>query len=151
MRVGNAEVLNSKKIKNILRLLHEQWGYDKKLDCGFLQKENDVFLVTRDIDKINLAQLNVNSTGLYFGELRNEQLRLSIEGSQIIGKAAKKNVMELDEQQLQQWLRGEDIELNDDASNEVFVLISHKNDFFGCGRIKAGKLLNFVPKSRRIK
>jgi len=64
MRIKNAEVLNSKRIKSIVKLLQQQWSFHDKLNQGFLQKENDIFLVTRDIDKIDLGEVNVNSLGL---------------------------------------------------------------------------------------
>jgi len=158
MIIRNAEVLNSKRIKGITNLLQQQWGFHDRLNQGFLQKENDIFLVTIDIDKIDLGEVNVNSLGLYFGELRHDTLRLSIEGSQIIGKKANKNVLSLNDEQLQQWLKGEDIELKENSEiknsssdyENKFVIIKHNNDFFGCGRIKDGNLLNFVPKSRRM-
>lgn len=154
MKIKNFEVLNSKAIKQITSLLSLQWGYEEKLECGLLQKENDIFLITKDVDRITLGELNVNSLGLYLAELRHEQLRLSIEGSQIIGKKAKKNVFELSDSQLQQWLTGEDLEVSDNVSGSceanAYLIIKHNNDFFGCGRIKEGKLLNFVPKARRL-
>ncbi len=151
MKIKNFEVLNSKAIKQIASLLNLQWGYEEKPDCGFLQKENDIFLVTKDIGKIDLGALNVNSLGLYFAELRHGQLRLSIEGSQIAGKKAKKNVAEIGGSQLRQWLAGEDIELAaSNCENNSYAIIKHSNDFFGCGRIKDGKLINFVPKARRM-
>ncbi len=151
MKIKNFEVMNSKSIKEITKLLQQQWGYGDKLECGFLQKENDIFLITKDVDRIGLNSLNVNSLGLYFAELRHEQLRLSIEGSQIVGKKATKNVVELDDNQLKQWLAGEEIELTESScENNSYVIIKHGSDFFSCGRIKDGKLLNFVPKSRRL-
>lgn len=152
MKIQNFEVLNSKAIKQITSLLSLQWGHEEKLECGLLQKENDIFIVTKEIDRINLSELNINSMGLYFGELRHEQLRLSMEGSQIIGKKAKKNFFELNDGQLQQWLRGEDLEVPDAYGCEAnaYLIIKHNNDFLGCGRIKEGKLLNFVPKARRL-
>ncbi len=151
MRIKNFEVLNSRLIKEVMKLLQQQWGYEERLDCGFLQKENDIFLITKDIDKIELSALNVNSLGLYFAELRHEQLRLSIEGSQMVGKKAKKNIVELNGEQMKQWLLGEDIELTEiSCENNSYVIIKHGNDFFGCGRVKDGKLINFVPKSRRM-
>jgi len=54
MMLRKTEILNSKKIKQILKIMKDQWSFTEKLDYGFLQKENDIFLVTRDIDKINL-------------------------------------------------------------------------------------------------
>ncbi|MBI2137244.1 hypothetical protein HYU12_01860 [Candidatus Woesearchaeota archaeon] len=151
MIIKNLEVLNSKKTKEVTKLLAEQWGYTERLECGILQRENDIFLATRAIDRVDLRSLNVNSLGLYFGELRANQLRLSIEGSQIIGQKAKKNVIELNEVQITKWLRGEDIELENNTTAENYALVSSGKDFYGCGRIKDGKLLNFVPKARRVK
>lgn len=153
MKIKNFEILNSKAIKELVKLLQQQWGYDAKLECGFLQKENDIFLITKDVDKIALGELNVNSLGLYFAELRHEQLRLSIEGSQIIGKTAKKNVLEISDAQMRQWLKGENLDAPDGSStcdDNAYLIIKHDTDFFGCGRIKDGKLLNFVPKARRL-
>ena len=151
MIIKNLEVLNSKKTKEITKLLAEQWEYTERLECGILQRENDIFLATRTIDKIDLRNLNVNSLGLYFGELRANQLRLSIEGSQIIGQKAKKNIIELNHVQITKWLRGEDIELEKNTTAENYAIVRSGKDFYGCGRIKDGKLLNFVPKARRVK
>ena len=84
---------------------------------------------------------------MYLGELRNGELRLSIEGSQIIGKGSDKNIADIEDTRA--WLRGEDLELVGDYSG--FVIIRHNKDFLGCGRYKEGKILNFVPKARRLK
>lgn len=152
MILKNAEVLNGKKIRQLMKLLEEQWGVDKMPDCGFLQKGNDVFLITRSVDSIDLRTLNLNSLGLYFAELRNEQLRFSIEGSQLIGKKAK-NVISLSDSQVAEWIRGADLVLDSSGRNETdrFCIVENKGDFYGCGRVKDGTLINFVPKSRRIK
>ena len=153
MILKNAEVLNGKKVRQLMKLLEEQWGVKEIPDCGFLQKENDVFLITRSVDAVDLRTLNLNSLGLYFAELRNEQLRLSIEGSQLIGKQAK-NVISLSDAQIAAWMRGEDLVLDDGSGREEtdrFCIIENKGNFYGCGRVKDGNLINFVPKSRRIK
>ena len=154
MILKNAEVLNGKKVRHLMKLLEEQWGITEMPECGFLQKRNDVFLITRSVDVIDLRTLNLNSLGLYFAELRNGQLRLSIEGSQIIGKKAK-NVISLNDAQIRQWIRGEDLVLEPGPSGESrtdsFCIVGNDGNFYGCGRVKEGKLLNFVPKSRRIK
>ncbi|MBI4140217.1 hypothetical protein HY485_00100, partial [Candidatus Woesearchaeota archaeon] len=100
------------------------------------------------VDQIDFSKLRINSIGLYFAEFRNNELRLSIEGSQIIGPKATKNVVELNNDELKQWLRGEDLEKECDENG--FVIIKHGNDYLGCGKIKEGKVLNFVPKARRL-
>ena len=144
------KILNSKEVREILKMIKQQWGSEMDLGCGFLEgKDGDIFLMSRDVEKLDLENLHINSLGLYFGQLRNGELRLSIEGSQIVGKAAAKNVVELDDREFKLWLRGEDIEKT--AENcSGYVLIKHNKDFIGCGKCKEGKILNFVPKARRV-
>ncbi len=147
------KILNSKEVREILKRIKQQWGSDLSGisgSCGFLEgKDGDIFLMSRDVEKIDLQQLRINSLGLYFGQLRNNELRLSIEGSQIIGKAATKNVAELSDEEFKLWLRGEDVEkpLGDCSG---YVIVRHSKDFIGCGKYKDGKILNFVPKARRV-
>ena len=144
------KILNRKKIKEILALIKKQWGADFKTELVFLMNtQNKIFLVNKEVFNINLKKLRINSIGLYFGELKNNELRLSIEGSQMIGKSAKQNIIELNEKQAMQWLKGEDIGIKGDYNG--FVILKHNNDFLGTGKYKHGKVLNFVSKSRRFK
>ena len=141
--------LTTKELKPILALLKEQWGYEEKLEYAFVLTDKErIYIVNRSIDALDLTKLRINSVGLYFAEFRNNELRLSIEGSQIIGPKATKNVVELDNAELKQWLRGEDLEKQNGAQG--FVIIKHGNDYLGCGKCKEGKILNFVPKARRL-
>ena len=144
------KVLNGKEVRAIAEAVKQQWGCGLNLGCGFLEgKDSDIFLISRDIEKLDFEHLHLESLGLYFGQLRNDELRLSIEGSQLIGKTAAKNVVELNDGEFKLWLRGEDIEKTlIDCSG--YVLIKHNSDFIGCGKCKDGKILNFVPKARRV-
>jgi len=142
--------LNSKETKEILKLIEEQWGAKLKLDYTFAKNsKNRVFIVNKDINKIDFSKLRINSVGMYFCDLENE-IRLSIEGSQIIGPKAVKNVVEINEEQTKQWLKGEDLEIEDKGNYRRFVIIKHENDFLGSGKFKDNRILNYVSKSRRI-
>ena len=141
--------LNKKEVKKILALLNEQFDTDITLNYEFLLSERDkVYIVNKDIAKIDLTRLRVNSVGLYFGELQSDGLRLSIEGSQLVGPTAKKNVLELTEKELKEWMRGE--ELIKTLNHSGFVIIKYGDDYFGCGKAVNGKVLNYYPKVRRI-
>ncbi|MBU1201407.1 MAG: hypothetical protein KJ583_01560 [Nanoarchaeota archaeon] len=143
------EILNSKQIKNIRSLLEKQFGIVEKLDFVFMiNAKGKVYVITREVEKLDLKKLRIDSIGLYFGTLGDDGFRLSIEGSQIIGKFAKKNVLELDDCQFESWLKGEDFEV--DTKMSGFVIVKYKKDFVGCGRIREKKLLNYVSKSRRL-
>lgn len=145
----NLKILNKKEIKNILKLIKKQWDCDIKLDYAFLQNEkNKVFIVNKEISNIDLDNLRINSLGIYFATMAENTLRLSIEGSQIIGPNAKKNILRLNEEETKQWLKG--IDLEKDNKEKGFLIIKNNNDFLGCGKAVEKKILNYVPKARRI-
>lgn len=144
------KVLNSKEVRAIAETVKQQWGCSLGLGCGFLEgKDGDVFLISRDIERLDLENLHIDSLGLYFGQLRNDGLRLSIEGSQLVGKTATKNIVELNDGEFKDWIRGNDLE-KDYGGCSGYVLVKHNRDFIGCGKCKEGKILNFVPKARRV-
>lgn len=146
----NLRILNNKEIKKILSLIKQQWNASPKLDYGFLMnKENKIFLVNRDIAKIDLAKLRINSLGLYLGEIAHGELRLSIECSQLIGPFAKKNIIELSDKEARDWLKGFDLEKQTDCTGHV--ILRNNNDYLGTGRVKENRILNFIPKNRRLK
>lgn len=146
------KILNSKEIKEIIKIIEEHYGIKNlKLHYGFLKNnQNKLFLVDRDFSNIDLKDLRINSIGLYFGEHRNDTMRLSIEGSQIIGKFATKNIAEINETELNDWVTGKDI-VYGEANLGGFILIKNNNDFLGCGRYKDGIIFNYISKDRRIK
>jgi len=141
-------ILNSREKKNIGRLLEGQFGCKGVLEYEFfMNSKNRIFLLSKDAGKIDMEELRVNSLGMYFGEINDRELRLSIEGSQLIGPLAKKNVLELDDEQAAMWMAGEDFEV--ETGLKGFALIKNREDFMGCGKIAGKKLLNHVPKERR--
>lgn len=163
------QFLKKKTVKEILNIVEKQWGLKKgcgdKLDFIFLMNsKNKLFIINKEIVNVDFDMLRIDSMGLYLGEVKdltskNGELRLSIEGSQIIGPLATKNVVEISDGLKKLWIRGFDIEvknINDDETksteqiNNVYVLLKNENDFLGCGKFSNGKIYNLIPKSRRV-
>lgn len=147
----NTKFLSSRELKPVLKKLDEQFGCGASWSDNFfflMNNKDRLFIVSKDVAKIDLSQLKINSIGLYFGEFKHGELRLSIEGSQLIGKLAKKGVVGLAKEQLKIWFKGEDLDFENDIKG--FVILKNDADFVGCGRVKDGKILNFVPKARRL-
>ena len=145
----NLRALATRDLKPIFNYLKDHWGVDTKFEWAWYQSaKNNLYVMSKDITKIDARKLRINSVGLYIGELKGGKLRLSIEGSQLLGPHAKKNIVELDGKELRQWLRGE--ELDKPVKEQGFVILKSGNDFVGCGNVKEGKILNFVPKARRL-
>ena len=85
---------------------------------------------------------------MYFCEIKNDELRLSIEGTQLIGPTAKKNVVEITKEEMRSWLKGNNLQKETDCKG--FAIIKYGNDYLGCGKIRKNEIINFVPKTRRI-
>lgn len=154
----NMHILNSRETKHILEKLESQYGWDvNKGDLDFIflmNKDNRLYVVSRNLGDINTELLKIDSIGIYFGELYKETIRLSIEGAQIIGSATTKNIVEIDHDSMIEWVKGGDIMFEDCGRD--FVIVKHidektgKGDILGCGKYKGGKLINYVSKSRRL-
>ena len=140
--------VSNKEKKLLIKQLKDQFSFSSKLDYQFfINPEKKIFIFNKDLE-IDFSRIRVNSLGLYFANIKNE-LRLSIEGSQLIGPNSRKNILEVSNSQLQDWMHGRDIETEKEFKG--FVLIKNKNDFYGSGKYKEGKILNYIPKERRLK
>jgi len=143
--------LKSKEVKSLMKRINNQWGADfleLSQEYAFFQNKDKIYIVSRDIAKIPFEKLRINNAGMYIIEDKHEELRLSVEGSQLLGPKAKKNIIELTKDELVEWLQGND--LIKEGDNEGFVIIKHNKDFFGSGKFKENRLLNFLPKIRRL-
>lgn len=142
------QILSKKKAKKINDMIENQWGTRLDDSYVFLENEGDIFITSRAIENIPFENLRVNAVGLYIAEIKHNTIRLSIEGSQLIGPSATRNVLEIQPEHVKAWVKGEDIPAD---SMEGFVIIKSGDDFLGCGKAKENKVLNYVPKARRVK
>lgn len=144
------KILNKKESEKIFIQIKEHYGIsDLSFNYGMLKnKDGKIFLVSKDIDKIELSKLRINELGLYIAKLDNG-IRLTIEGSQIFGRYATKNVYDVNEEDAYSWLKGNDIACSKEFND--FVIIKYQDNYLGAGRWKDKKILNYIPKERRIK
>ena len=80
------EILNKRKTKPIIAFLDKQFGVTELPPnlCFLKNHEGRLYLMSKELERIDLSKLRINSIGLYFGTLNNDGIRLSIEGSQLI-------------------------------------------------------------------
>ena len=138
--MGRINFLKSKEKKQLVNSIEKQWG-----KCPELIKEkvlirtgkDKIYMANRDVERLPYEELRINNLGLYIAEIKGE-LRLSIEGAQIIGKTATKNVIEVDDAEMKRWFKGEDIEKEGEA--EGFVILKHGKDIIGSAKHKEGSI-----------
>ncbi len=147
--------LNSKELKHLREMMISQFGYFPKEDYAYLQTEKDkLFLISKDLIKVDLKKLIVDKVGLYFAEVKNNRVRLSKEGAQLLGVSSRKhggqlqNTVLLTDEELQLYFTGKDLEKDVGAENKL-VLLQYGQDVLGCAQYKDGKILNFMPKTSR--
>lgn len=137
------------------RIIYKNYGakIDLKNFIAIQGKENKIWLSSKKIFEINLKKLKINSLGLYFGKIkRNEKIHLSPEGSQIVGKNAVKNVLEINEDEAREFMEGSDLKIKipENCEPHNFVIIKSKDDILGCSLALENEIKNLLPKSRRI-
>lgn len=155
----NAQLMNSKERKRTFQQLELQFGTDcaflKEYAILFQESKGRIIIASPDLMDDGLQRLRIDSLGLYLGaRIPNGEIRLSVEGSQLIGPHATKNVIGLDSEEFNQWMRGNPVEKQTEIHG--FVILRHKDDFCGCGKPvrdeKTGviSIHNYVPKTRHV-
>lgn len=147
-------MLNSKETREIENIILKNYESEIELNGYFLYITFDdkIWIASKstlqlDFDKIR----SIVSIGLCIGKLRRNNLHLTVEGCQLIGKTAKKNVVMVDEENMKKYIMGHDVvgEMIN-CANDNFVIIKYKNDFIGSGILRNGKVENSLPKSRKL-
>jgi len=150
-KIQELTYLNSKDLKVIRKSMEVMYGLINRLDYVFMiSKKNDIYIINNEFRTLDLDNLRANSVGIYFGEFKNNEVRLSIEGSQIVGPFANKNILKVDSKLAKMWMYGLDIPCKEEFSGFVIIFNKDNNDYLGSGRYKENKILNHVPKGRRI-
>jgi len=153
-------VLNTREKKKIIDDLKELYGFSGTMEGSLLtNKEQKLFLITPDISKISRdedKELRLDAAGLYIGKIEINGIRLSMEGSQLVGPHSDKHVLEIDEEHLEPWVKGEDFTLSEKEQKRIndeegFFIIKFDNDYIGCAQIKKGNVRSLVSKERRLK
>ncbi len=152
----NLTILKEKETKEILEKLEEQFGI--KEIPGILIKigSERIFLfrgeaTLREIGEIDKTAF-IERAGVYIGKIftPTDEIRLSIEGTQIFREQITKNIFTLEnEEDYEKWMNGQ--ELNIKTGMKGFLIIKYKDDYLGAGKASEEKIGNFIPKNRRLK
>lgn len=146
------KILNTREVKKIREMMLDFYGAFFTKDYAYLQNEKGrIFLINKDLAKIDIHQLRVDKVGLYLAEVKDNSVRLSKEGAQLLAKENKnklKNIVELDKEEIKRYFNGEDLNKNVGVENK-FVLLSYLGDVFSCAKYKGGVIINYLPKIHR--
>lgn len=149
----NIKILNKKEKERITEILNEHFGIETLPGMIVKRGEERLFLFSGDLSEKDLGVLQrcafIERMGVYFAKITNDEVRLSIEGSQILKDQIKKNIFELDSQQTEEWMKGHELPIK--TGKHDFLIMKNQDDFLGTGKASEEKIGNFVPKNRRLR
>ena len=144
--------LTSTDKKRIIEQLNEQFGITDLPYLVIQFGKEKLRLYTGNLSKEELYYLDneirIENIGLYFAKYEDVGIRLTIDGVQLLKSQITKNILELDDNQANQWLKGNDLDIKEERG---WKILKHKNEFLGCGKSTGERITNFMPKERRIK
>ncbi len=146
------QILRAREKKQILQQLNEQFGIGKIPYLLLRFGKEKIRLYSGNLSSQELIvldkNLRVESAGLYFLKQHQEGLRLSLDSLSLFKSQITKNLLEINDEQAESWLKGQDLLIKTERN---FKILKSQGDLIGCGKSTGEKISNFMPKERRIK
>ena len=147
------KILSEQEKRKIENQLHAQFGIKELPGKIVMRGEERLFFFTGEIDEDGIRKLEqsapIEKVGVYFAKLINEEIKLTIEGTQLLKEQITKGIFQINDSQAEEWMMGR--ELNLKSGLRGFVVMKNNDDYLGCGKASQEKITNFIPKSRRLK
>ncbi|MEK6897269.1 MAG: hypothetical protein AABW93_01925 [Nanoarchaeota archaeon] len=147
------KILNKREKAEIEKKLNEQFGIEEFPGIVLRRGEERLFLFSGNLSENDIRLLEkctfIERIGIYFAKIMGNDIKLSIEGSQILSAQINKNIFELDSKQAEEWMKGHELPIK--TGKHGFLIMKHGEDFLGTGKASEEKIGNFIPKNRRLK
>ncbi len=147
----NIHFIKSTEKRRIVENLNEQFGIEELPYLLIESGKEKIRAFSGSLSKDEIAKIseiaNLETIGLYILK-KESDFRLSLDACLMLSNQITKNIIEIDEKQFNEWIRGLDLQLEKPQGTYV---IKFGEDFIGCGRSNGKTIFNYVPKDRRLK
>jgi NOL1/NOP2/fmu family ribosome biogenesis protein len=153
----NMDILTAGEKKKIVEDLNKNYGFEELPLLLVRTGKGKLRAFSGSLSMQEIKQLGLNARietiGLYAFREEKEGYRISHDSVALFKNLVKKNIVEVNDELAEKWLQGKDIESKEFVGMNTFVLIKNKDDLIGCGIVKhgEGRIINFVPKERRMR
>lgn len=150
------ELMDRSHRKRVEEALREEFGVEGGLGEEFValySSEGKVRVTTPEVFEVAREIGRFESVGLYVLKTTKFGVYLSLEGSQLLRDRIRRNVVEVDRERLEVWMRGEPIPLEGvkGSVEGEYAVVRWRDVYAGSGKVsKDGKLHPQIPKSRRL-
>lgn len=147
------KIINQKEKEKIIKKLNDQFGIVQIKETLIKIGEENIFLYAGNFKEFEIQNfekiIGVEKIGIYFGKIKEEKIILSMEAIQILKDQISKNILEINEQQVKEFMKGNELLIS--SKNKGYSVIKYKEDFLGLGKASEEKISSLIPKSRRLK
>ena len=146
------KLLTSKDKKEIVEQLNKQYGIKEIPYILIRFGEEKIRIFSGNLTKEEIfvfeKEFRIENAGLYIAKEESDGIRLTFDALSIFKNKITKNILELDDKNTEEWLKGNDLLIK---AEKGFKVLRNNNEFIGCGKSTGEKITNFVPKERRIR
>ena len=147
----NVKFLSSGEKREIVRQLNEQYGISELPYLLILTGKERIrgysgSLSIEEIKKI-AEKANIELIGIYLLRIEKDGLRLSHDAISLLRDRITKNIIEINDEQAQQWMKGNDLAIK---AQNGYVVLKYNDNLIGCGKSTGERITNFTPKERRV-
>jgi len=145
------ELLSSRERKFIEDRLRSQYDIEDFENLILIKAGRGRIRATTE-ETLRLASRlkGVQQIGLYVMKISDGSLALSVEGSQLLNKKIRKNIVEVDEDLAIEWMKASPIKLDEKVGGR-YVVARCGELYLGSGRVsRDGKIYPQIAKWRRI-
>jgi NOL1/NOP2/fmu family ribosome biogenesis protein len=136
------------EVVRALKAIKERFGIESEVLKGFsIVEKGDIWISSKEASTLKIP--GISRAGIRLVRVFKDGYKLTTAGIQLFGKYATKNVLEISEEKLQDYLEGKDIYVGPSECEEGQVIVKCGNDYLGSGLYTKGKLKNQLPKGRR--
>ncbi len=144
--------LNSKERKEVFEELEDLYGVEAREVVMMEAGKQKIRVFSGDLTREEIMKLNefvrIEVTGIYFASKKDEEIRLNFDVVSFLRNEISKNVIEIDKENYEKWIRGQDIELKTQRGT---IVLKYGNDLIGVGKSNGERVFNYVPKERKLK
>lgn len=149
----NAKFLNSREIKELTIELEELYGINNLNNYQLIETgKRKIRAFSGSLLKeemLKLAQsIRIEIIGMYMISKKDDQARINFDALQILKNQITKNIIEINKEQLEKWIRGYDLEIR---AQRGTIVLKFEEDLVGVGKSNGERIFNYTPKERKIK
>ncbi|HOK22753.1 MAG TPA: hypothetical protein PKU94_03420 [Candidatus Hydrothermia bacterium] len=135
-------------IISALNYISQRFGIPQGVFEGFeLVEKGDIWIMSKEAARFHIKRYS--RKGIRLIRVFRDGYKLTTAGIQIFGKYATRNVLEINEKQLEDFLKGKNLLVANNAVQNGQVIVKSGTDYLGSALYNNGNVKNQLPKGRR--